>query len=299
MLDLGIVILNYNTKGMTLDCLRSLYKHPPSCKFEVWLVDNASSDGSVEAIRKHFPQVKVIANDTNSGFACGNNLALRKIYKNCRYCLLLNTDTIILPGAFDKLVDFADRTGYGIVTCRLLFPDRSFQANVGSLPSLGPALSWLTGLDDIFRKITPIPSYHQESKLFYKREREVGWISGSVMLIAQKVMRKIGFLDERIFMYGEDVDYCLRAHKAAFKLGWTDKAEIIHIGGASSDKPKLRQWTGEFKGLLYVYKKHYGRLPQFGMRILSYIFIMARIVAFFLLGRSEHARTYAKVIISI
>lgn len=299
MIDLGIIILSYNTRDITLDCLRSLFANPPSCKYEVWLVDNASSDDSVAAVKKHFPQVKVIANSENVGFAIGNNLALRKIYKNCRYCLLLNTDTVILPHSLDRLVEFADRTGFGITSCQLLFPDKSFQANVGSLPTILPLLMWLAGLDDIFKRFIPVPSYHQESKQFYRGEQEVGWISGSVFLIAQKVLKKIGFLDERIFMYGEDADYCLQAHQAGFRLGWTDTTQIIHIGGASSDKPKLRQWTGEFKGLLYIYKKHYGVLAQLSLRLLFYIFIVARAIAFLVLGKVEHAKTYAKVIVSI
>lgn len=299
MPDLAIVILNYNTRAMTLDCLKSLYRNPPEHSYEVWLVDNASSDDSIEQIRKHYPQVHIIANNANSGFACGNNLALKKIYKRFRFCLLLNTDTIILPKSFANLVDFADRGGWGIASCKLLFPDKRFQANTGALPTFIPVVNWLSGLDDIFRNAIPLPSYHQEGKKFYKGEKKVGWVSGSVMLISQKVFKKTGFLDEKIFMYGEDVDYCLRATKDGFNIGWTDSAEIIHIGGASSDKPYLRQWTGEFRGLFYVYRKHYGLLAMWGIKLISYFFILLRIIAFYLIGKEEHAKTYAQVIKSI
>jgi N-acetylglucosaminyl-diphospho-decaprenol L-rhamnosyltransferase len=299
MTDLGIIILSHNTKDMTLDCLRSLYKYPPSNKFEVYVVDNASNDGSPGAIRKNFPQVKLIASDTNAGFSAGNNLVLKKIYQKAKYCLLLNSDTVLMPDSFDRLFAFAERTGYGVTSCRLLFSDKSFQANVGSLPTLLPLLAWLSGFDDIFKHFISIPSYHQESKQFYRGEREVGWISGSVFLIAQKVLKKIGFLDERIFMYGEDAEYCLRAHQAGFKLGWTDAAQIVHLGGASSHKPKQIQWTGEFRGLLYIYKKHYGPFAQFLLKLLFYVFIFARIIAFLVVGNVDHAKTYAKVIVSI
>lgn len=299
MLDLAIVILNYNTKDLVLKCLESIFKRKWSITFEVWVVDNASKDTSVKEIRENFPKVKLIINNKNLGFSKGNNLALKKIGKKARYSLLLNSDTEVLPKSLDNLVKFADRSDADIVSCELLNPNGSFQPNGGELPSFLPMFFWLSGIDDVFRKIFPLPSFHQEDKKYYQDGKEVGWVSGSVMLIKNAVFEKIGFLDSKIFMYGEDVDFCWRAKKAGFKNLWTDRAQIVHIGGASFEKAKLNQWGGELKGLFYLYNKYYGFLAVVGLRILAYFFTVLRIIAFFLLGKRDYAKTYAKIITKI
>jgi len=299
MSELAIVIVNYNTRSLTLDCLKSLYKNPPSGTFEVWLVDNASSDDSTERIERNFPQVKLIKSKTNRGFAGGNNLALKEVCDKAKYCLLLNTDTLVYPDSLDNLIKFARENNFAVSSCKLLSPDKSFQPNTGSLPTFFPMFFWLSGVDDIVKRFIAIPSYHQESKVFYKKDRQVGWISGSVLLIESEVFKKIGFLDEKIFMYGEDVDFCWRAKKAGFRIGWTGSTKILHIGGASSDKPRLKQWSGEFKGLFYLYRKYYGAWAALMVRFLSYPFIVLRALAFLVIGKPEHAKTYVQVITNI
>ncbi len=299
MAKLEIIIINYRIPDITSDCLRSIYKNPPRCSYTIWLADNGSKDGSIERIGKDFPKVKLIDNKENIGFARGNNVLIKKAIKKGKYFLLLNSDTIVLPGALQTLVDFADKSDYGIISCKTIFPDKSFQPNTGSLPKIYPLLLWLSGIDDLLKKFMIVPTYHQENKKFYVGEKEVGWISGSVFLIKKQVIEKIGLLDERIFMYGEDVEYCWRANRAGFKIGWTDSGKIIHIGGATFSTPKYKQWTGEFKGLFYLYRKQYGLIPSFLLRLLCYPFIILRALAFLLIGKTEHAKTYAKVIISI
>lgn len=296
MAKLEIILLNYKTADMTIDAIKSIYENPPDCSYRLWLVDNASNDGSLEKIRKALPKVKTIANPENSGFAIGNNLAIKKAYPGGEYYLLINTDTIVYKNSLSALVKFADETNHGIVSCYLTNPDGSFQPNCGDLPTIIPMMTWLTGIDDIFKKVINIPSYHQESKKYYVDGKTVGWISGSVFLIKKETIEKIGMLDEKIFMYGEDVEYCWKAKRAGISCGWTDKGKILHIGGASSDKPKLRQWAGEFKGLFYLYKKFYGFVPSLAVRLISYFFIILRAFAFMLMGKFDHAKTYVQVI---
>ena len=119
------------------------------------------------------------------------------------------------------------------------------------------------------------------------------------MLINSRVFEKIGFFDEKIFMYGEDVDFCWRAKDEGYKVGWTNSADILHIGGASSGKPKYVQWLGEFKGLLYLYEKHYNKIAQVLLKIDMFYFIFLRSIAFFVIGKREHAKTYAEIITKI
>lgn len=118
------------------------------------------------------------------------------------------------------------------------------------------------------------------------------------MLISKDVIDKTGGFDPRIFMYAEDTDLCWRAQKKGFAIGWTDSAEIVHLGGASSDNPAYVQWLGEFKGLVYLYQKNYGALAAFGIQWLIRLFILVRILAFFAFGKRKVAQTYGKILLN-
>lgn len=296
MSDLAIVILNYNTKEITLECLQSIFTGKRKNSIEVWVVDNGSKDGSSEAIKKEFPQVFLLRNKKNLGFAKGNNIALKKVYQKADAILFLNSDTRVKEKSLYRLIDFASQATFDLLSCKLLNPNGSFQPNAGDLPYFTSVLTWLTGLDDIFGKVFPLPSFHQRRGQYYQDGKEVGWVSGTAMLIKRRVFEKIGFFDENIFMYGEDVDFCWRAKKAGFKIGWTDQAEIIHLGGASFDKPQLNQWTGEFRGLFYLYQKYYGLLPSLLLRVLVVPFVLLRVFVFSVIGKSNYALTYLKVL---
>lgn len=297
-MDLSIIIVNFNTSRLLQDCLSSIFKHGLKHKFSVVVVDNASSDGSAEMVEKKFPKVKVIKSEKNLGFAGGNNLGIKA--GEAKYYLLLNSDTIVSVGSLDSLVDFMDMSGFGVGSCKLLNKDGSFQANAGDLPFGLPLFFWLSGWDDILPKIREyLPSFHRKFKSFYNGEKEVGWVSGSVMIIKREVALSIGGLDEGIFMYCEDTDYCIRAKRAGFKVGWTDKTEIYHLGGGSSKDPTLIQWVGEFKGLVYIYKKHLGILAGLILKIFILIFTAVRVAAFFLIGKFSVSKTYAKLLFSI
>ena len=296
MMDLSIIILNYNTKKLTLDCIESIISKKWKSTFNIVVVDNASSDGSVDAIKEKYNQVKVIESNKNVGFSRGNNLALKKYYKNSKYCLLLNSDTIVLEDSIDKLVAFITKSDYCIVSCMLLNKDRSFQPNAGELPKPVPAFIWLSGLDDITRKMFRLPSYQERGDGYYKENRSVGWVSGSVMLISSTLIEEIGYLDSKIFMYAEDVDMCWRAEEHGKSVGWTKDAKIVHIGGASLDQPQYKQWLGEFNGLLYLYEKHYNKYYKTVLKLLMYIFIFVRQIAFWIIGKKEHSKTYEKIL---
>ncbi len=297
MTELAIVIVNYKTKELILKCLKSIYASQPIIKFEIWVVDNNSSDNSEPVIKENFSQVNLIVSEKNLGFSGGNNLALRQA--KAKYYLLLNSDTEITNHALDKLYKFAETSDFGIVSCKLLNPDGSFQPNGGGLPTIPPLFFWLSGLDDILTKFIKISSYQSRDKKYYVNNKQVGWVSGSVMLIKDEVIRKVGFLDDKIFMYGEDVEYCFRANNAGYKVGWTDSAEIIHLGGGSYKIPKYNQWIGEFKGLIYIYNKFFGFYMALLVRILFYIFILARIIGFLIFGKISYSRTYAKILINL
>lgn len=296
--DLAVVVVNFNTIELTSLCLKSIFEKKWKINFKVWVVDNNSSDNSVIEIKKHFPQVGLIESKINLGFAGGNNLALKKV--KARYVILLNSDTEVFEGSLDSIVDFMDRSGFGISSCKLIDKEGKLQPNAGDLPFGFSLLSWLGGLDDLLIGVRQyLPSFHRQFINYYHGEKEVGWVSGSVMVIRREVLSKIGLLDDMIFMYAEDTEYCIRAKKAGFKIGWTNEAKIKHLGGGSSPDPALKQWIGEFKGLLYIYKKYYGFLGELSLRLLIYFFIMIRMMAFFVTGKFKVSKTYGKVIANI
>ncbi|OGE34506.1 hypothetical protein A3H85_00850 [Candidatus Daviesbacteria bacterium RIFCSPLOWO2_02_FULL_40_8] len=294
MPKLAIIILSFNTKEITLNCISSIISNPPKKSYEIVVVDNASTDQTVSEIKQRFKTVKILENKENLGFSAGNNKALKSI--SAEYYLLLNSDTKILPNSLDNLILFADtHTEYGVISCKLLNPNKAFQPNSGELPKPFNTFLWLANLDILF----PGWSYQARSDSYYQDGKEVGWVSGSVMLIKDEVIKKVGVLDENIFMYGEDVEYCMRVKQNNFKVGWTNQAEVIHVGGASSEKPQFKQWLGEFQGVLYIYQKYYGQLTAKLMKQLFYFFIILRALIFTIMGKLEIGRTYAKVAINL
>lgn len=291
--EVSIIILSFNTKDLTLKCLENIYSKLPSVSFDVFVVDNASIDDSVKAIKQKYPKVKLISLNENLGFGRANNLAIKR--SSAEYFLLLNSDAFLNEGALDNLITFAKEGNFGIVSCKLNFQDGIFQPNAGDLPKLIPVFFWLSNLD----RLLPLSSFHQVGLKYYQSAREVGWVSGTVMLIRADVTGKIGLFDKNIFMYGEDVDLCWRAKKGGFKIGWTNKASATHLSGGSSKVPRFNQWRGELKALLYLYRKYYGVIASLFLRLLIYKFILLRIIAFAITGKFSYSKTYAKVIINI
>lgn len=297
MNELSIIILNYNTPRLIVGCLKSIISQRWRTKFEIVVVDNASTDDSVKVIKDRFPEIKLVQNETNSGFSAGSNLGLK--HTQARYHLFLNSDTEVKKGCIDQLLNFIKLGDFGILSCKLINSDGSFQPNGGDLPTFSAIFNWLSNLDNLFTRFgIDLPSLHQTSLTYYQNNK-IGWVGGTAFLVKDEVIKKGGAWDENIFMYGEDIEWCLRATDMGFSVGWTDKAEIIHLGGGSSDRPQLRQWLGEFKGLIYLYKKHFGVVATLWLKVLIYLFVILRVIAFLLLGRLKYSFTYAKIIISI
>ena len=292
-MELAVIILNYNTKDLLESCLKSVLSKKWQTQLKVIVVDNASSDDSRNALKK-FPQVKVIENDKNLGFAAGNNVALRSTAAD--YYLLLNSDTLVQDDSLDALVGFAEEKDFDIVSCKLLNSDKTFQPNAGELPFGLPLFFWISGLDDIPFIGKLLPSFHQKYEDNLLRSEEVGWVSGTAMLIKKKVIDQIGLLDEVLFMYAEDTEYCFRAKKKGFKIGWTNKGQIIHLGGGSLKDPSFRQWLGEFRGLIYIYKKYLGSLASLFLKLVFLIFIFIRVVVYLVIGKVKIAATYTKIL---
>lgn len=293
--DLVISIINYKTKDLTADCIRSILDKKWNTKFEMVVVDNSSGDGSLEYLKKEFPKVNFIASDKNLGFAGGHNLALKKF--SAKYYLLLNSDTLVLDGALDKMVEFLDvNPEIGIAGCKVLGFDGSLQPSGGDLPIGSALINWLFNLEIIGLNK---PSFHRVDKDYFEKVHEVGWISGNFMMIKKTLVDKIGLLNDKYFMYFEDVEYCFRAQKAGFKIMINPVVSIKHLSGGSLDNPRFRQWVGEYQGLMKFYKQNFGSAMAFLVKLMIYKVTILRIIAFALIGKFDFSKTYAKVIVSI
>jgi len=258
--DVSVLIISYNTKDLTIACLESLYAETALARFEVIVVDNASSDGSARAIGERFPDVRLVEPGANLGFAKANNLAAKSA--RGRYLLLLNPDTVVLQGAVDTLVAFAEELkAPAIVGGRTLHTDGTLNhASCWGRPTLWSTLCYAFGLSVLGR-------YHvlfdPETMRTWKRDsvREVDIISGCLLLIPRTLWDALGGFDPAFDMYAEDFDLCLRARDMGVRCVLCPEGEIIHYGSAS-ECVKADQLVRQMKAKTRLMRKHWGRLSS-------------------------------------
>lgn len=252
---LSIIIISYNSRAVTLDCLASLYAHPPSVTFEVILLDNASPDGSAAAIAAAYPQVKLIAHDGNSGFAGGNNIAARAA--TGQRLLLLNPDTLLFAGSLDALWAYAERTpARGIWGGRTLFADHRLnptscwaKISLWSLFCSAFGLIWLFPRSRLFNP-EAYGSWQRDD------ERDVDIVTGCFLLIDHPLWLRLGGFDPAFFMYAEEADLCLRARALGARPGITPAAQIVHLGGAS-EVSQTEKLIKVMRGRVTLMRKHW------------------------------------------
>ena len=264
---LSTIIVTYNTREMTLDCLRSLLADTQDLEHEIFIVDNASTDGTLDAIRKDFPPVRIIANTENKGFGAANNQAMR--IATGKYFLLLNSDAFPKPGAIPTLIkELESQPAVALIGPKLLNPDDSMQLSCFKFPS--PARAWLenTWLATVFSRNQILGDYRHWP---HDTARCVDWLIGACMLLRREVYEQVGGFDERFFMYAEESDWQLRKQKAGHKIAFTPHAQVMHLAGASTDpsKPKKEKSliNEHFFHSLDLYTvKHHGLAGLFFLR---------------------------------
>ena len=247
----AVVIVAYNVRELLLACLASLGPEVG----EVVVVDNASTDGTAQAVRERAAEVRLIANRQNVGFSRANNQALRIV--TAPYVCLLNPDTEVKDGALARLVAAleADRR-LGIVGPKLLNPDGSLQAGGLAFPNLwallAQAVPW--GRRPARSRRTGVSG----------AVAECDWVTGACMMIRREVLDQIGLLDEGYFMYGEEKDLCYRAKQAGWKVGCVTDAEVIHHGSQSADQAPVESYLAfldsQFRFLRKFYPPRYRRV---------------------------------------
>jgi GT2 family glycosyltransferase len=270
---LSIIVVNWNTRDLLVQCLQSL-DDTVGLDFDVWVVDNGSTDDSVTVVRERFPHVHVIANPENVGFVRANNQALAGCHG--RYVVLLNSDAQALAGSLDNAIQFMDEhPRAGIAGVRLVNPDRSFQASYTPFPTLWRELLMLSGLGR--RLIRPdFPSRGPEIE---KGAQAVeGYVEGACLVARREAVDQIGGLDERIFMYSEEVDWCYRFYRAGWEVWYLPHTPIVHYGGQSTQKRQGRMEAELYRSRVYFFCKHYGRFPAWCLKMLIYVFTLPKLL---------------------
>ena len=265
IIDVSIVIVSFNTRDVTRRCLEHLQRHAAAVRHEVFVVDNASTDGSADMVQEEFPGVRLIRLDKNRGFAGGNNPAMEKAAG--RYVLLLNSDAFLGESVLEKTIQYMDEHPViGVLGCKLTDPDGTMQPSARMQPGPVNKILHITGLAARFSK----------SKFFgrvdytwwnHDQPKQVGWVVGAYFLIRRETIEAIGVLDERYFLYFEEIDYCLSAGRAGWEVVFYPHASVVHLGGQSSVKTgervsaKGRQMIGiRITSEYRFYRKLYGWL---------------------------------------
>jgi len=256
MPELSIVFVNYNDRIHLEKSLASLQKNVQDIDYEVIVVDNNSSDGSLAFLRENFPSVRTMGNKENLGYARANNQGIRE--SKGEYVLLLNTDTIINPGALNLLLqEMKKDPGIGGIGPALLTDKNNYQVSFGKKVNF---------ISELFQKYF-LNFYYKLILKNDKKNREVNWLSGACLLTKRNILKEVGLFDENFFLYFEDIDLCLRIKEKGWCLVYFPRAEVLHAGGGSTESFRLSSRFHYRKSQLYFYEKHNSKISLILLRI--------------------------------
>jgi hypothetical protein len=253
MRDLTIVIVSFNTREDLERCLASIAAAPPSTPHRITVVDNASSDGSPDAVRQRWPEVRLVASDRNVGFAAANNLAIREA--ETEFVLLLNSDTLVPAGSIDALVRALESDAGAVAAGPRLVgadgrPEISFGAMIGPFSELRQKL--LGRLYD--RRLGPVVAWVGRQ---VRRRHYPDWVSGACLIVRRADAMAAGLLDERYFLYAEDVDFCASLRALGRRILFTPDAEVVHLRGASGRSRQDETARAYRRSQVAFYEKHH------------------------------------------
>lgn len=269
-MDLSIVIVNWNTRDLLRDCLRTVYAGLGMLRAEVIVVDNASSDDSLAMLAGEFPAVRVIANAQNMGFAAANNQGFA-VAKG-RHILLLNTDTLVLGDVLPAMVAFMDANPQvGVMGPRVLNTDRSTQNSATGYPTLARLALQTLGLDR-FAAFDTYRMAHWDRR----DQRAVQVISGCAMMVRAGAMRAVGMLDANFFFFGEETDWCHRFAIAGWQIVFAPVGEIVHFGGGSVRRLHHKRDIMLTEGTVRLHRKHGGLVAGLACYALLFVFNLSR-----------------------
>jgi GT2 family glycosyltransferase len=289
-MEVSIIIVNWNTCDYLYKCLNAVYNTIDEIIFEVVLVDNASTDGSVGMVKELFPDVHLIENNENLGFGQANNKAILKC--DGKYVLFLNSDAFLSDGTLQKMMNVMELNNtVGIVGANLKYPDGSPQSSYGRLPTLMSEIAVLFGLDRIWKLI------RRSNAINYPME--VGYVEGASLMARREMLNQIGFFDEYFYFFNEEIDLCYRAKAAGWKVVVHPPAHVIHVGGGSTGETPERI-VALFRGKSQYINKYQGKSSKHIYIAAIWITTLLKIVVFSVLrvvtmGRVKRDRLWFDV----
>ena len=270
-MEISIILVSYNTKNMTRDCLKSIYQFTQGVDFEVFVVDNNSHDGSADMIEQEFPQVRLIRNHDNKGFGAANNIAIRE--SKAKYVFLLNTDTLLLSNSIKEFYDFMEKEeNQNTGACGGILIDKNGEPQTfgGKFPSAGGIFFKMFGLDKIFKNF-----YNKHYRIAIKDVSITpDFISGAALFLRKNVLDKVGVFDEKFFLYYEETDLCKRIKNAGFDISFLKYVKIVHLYSQSPIQ-SINQLKIYAHSQCYYYKKHVGIVIFIIMKIYNYFKILS------------------------
>ncbi|MEK7526461.1 MAG: glycosyltransferase family 2 protein [Patescibacteria group bacterium] len=300
-LDVSIVIVNFNTKNITLNCLSSVIESTQGVQYELIVVDNASTDGSIEAITKFDTKgirLKFIKNLANVGFAAGNNQGTKEA--GGKYILFLNSDTLVKNNVVKNVFDHLEANSkLGAAGVKIVGVDGNIQEAGGYFPTLTRVFSWMTiqdlpFVDGIIKPFHPLKKKSFTKNVgFFEKQQKLDWLIGAFMFVRKSVLDQVKGWDEDYFMYTEDVDLCYKIKNAGYEIVYLPDLQITHLGGASSASSEF-PLVNEYKGIKTFYKKHYPVWQFPILRLMLKIGALGRMILFAILEGRQTAHIYAK-----
>ncbi|HZZ98927.1 MAG TPA: glycosyltransferase family 2 protein, partial [Candidatus Saccharimonadia bacterium] len=282
--DLSVIIVSHNTATLIGNAIQAVLDTVNSHSFEIIVVENASTDDSFAFIKKTFPKVTLLRTDSLIGFSAANNLGRKHAHGS--HLFFLNPDTIVVHHAIDNLLDHMQKHHLKVASGQLRNPDGSIQPQGGALPNLWNVAAWMLFIDDL--GLTHAYQLRKQS-YFHHEQDNVGWIGGTAFMIETAAFDAVGGWDSKIFLYGEDVELCIRLHRAGLKIGLFPDVQIKHIKQGSVGSSS-RAYIGEFEGLIYIWKKYF---PTWELPILRLLLVAGawlRVVIFGILLGDEHRK---------
>jgi len=279
MIDVSVIIVNYNTKEYTRECIKSVVEATRGVSYKIYIVDNASTDDSIEMIRSEFPNVHLLTSSINGGFGYANNIALRMA--RSKYIFLLNSDTLLINNAISILFNFMEKEKNGNVAC---CGANLFDENNTPLPSYGNLPSFRQILFQQFKLNKIWPKYY-ETRLSptvvpTAREIDVPFVLGATMFFRKSVLDEIGYFDEDFFLYFEDCELCFRCKSRNYRLSIIPDAKIIHLcGGSSVELHSSKKYSTIFlRSMIIYFRKCYGNIFAFFVKIFLVCSCAARLI---------------------
>lgn len=282
----SVIIVSWNAKKYVRECLETLFRTSAGSNLEVILVDNASSDGTPDLVAAEFPAVKLIRGRENLGFARGNNIGIRQ--STGEYVCLVNSDIKFLRNCFDPMIEFLrQHPDVGIIGPKMLAADLRTGRSTMRFPTVWNMLGRALGLDVLFRNSRFLASYLM-TDFDHNSTRDVDILNGWFWMVPRRALDEIGLLDERFFMYGEDMDWCCRFHHAGKRVVFFAGTEAVHYGGSSSSAAPVRFSIEQRRADWQFFKKHYRVLDLIALRTMMILHHGLRAAGYGFLSMFKH-----------